>query len=287
MTMQRMDNVLIVVDDLEGARAFFAELGELHPGLHPVRQKHCVAPGSLPSAVFLAPGGGIPGRRERGGGLLRRDRQGERDVGPVRRGGDLELAVEHRGAFAHAGQDVSAVRVPGIEAAPVVADVDAHDPATTSDRDLRACRGRVTLDVRQRLLHDPVDGRLHRCRQTALAEPDVRPRVQARALGDASDEAFDRGRQAELVERGGTQLADQLAQTGDLAFQALDIAGSGLDSAWRCQLESSSKRKRTATPGRSAWSSTYTLSATCAITGSPIADRERRRILDAGREAMT
>ena len=27
MTIQRMDNVLIVVDDLEAARAFFAELG--------------------------------------------------------------------------------------------------------------------------------------------------------------------------------------------------------------------------------------------------------------------
>jgi catechol 2,3-dioxygenase-like lactoylglutathione lyase family enzyme len=27
MTVQRMDNVLIVVDDLEGAKAFFAELG--------------------------------------------------------------------------------------------------------------------------------------------------------------------------------------------------------------------------------------------------------------------
>jgi catechol 2,3-dioxygenase-like lactoylglutathione lyase family enzyme len=27
MTVQRMDNVLIVVDDLEAAKAFFAELG--------------------------------------------------------------------------------------------------------------------------------------------------------------------------------------------------------------------------------------------------------------------
>ena len=27
MTIQRMDNVLIVVDDLEAAKAFFAELG--------------------------------------------------------------------------------------------------------------------------------------------------------------------------------------------------------------------------------------------------------------------
>ena len=27
MTLQRMDNVLIVVDDLEAAKAFFAELG--------------------------------------------------------------------------------------------------------------------------------------------------------------------------------------------------------------------------------------------------------------------
>jgi catechol 2,3-dioxygenase-like lactoylglutathione lyase family enzyme len=27
MTLQRMDNVLVVVDDLEAAKAFFAELG--------------------------------------------------------------------------------------------------------------------------------------------------------------------------------------------------------------------------------------------------------------------
>lgn len=32
MTIQRMDNVLIVVDDIEAAKAFFAELGMEHEG---------------------------------------------------------------------------------------------------------------------------------------------------------------------------------------------------------------------------------------------------------------
>lgn len=36
MTLQRMDNVLIVVDDLEGAKAFFAELGMELEGETPV-----------------------------------------------------------------------------------------------------------------------------------------------------------------------------------------------------------------------------------------------------------
>ena len=36
MTLQRMDNVLIVVDDLEGAKAFFAELGMELEGEAPI-----------------------------------------------------------------------------------------------------------------------------------------------------------------------------------------------------------------------------------------------------------
>ena len=36
MTLQRMDNVLVVVDDLEGAKAFFAELGMELEGKGPV-----------------------------------------------------------------------------------------------------------------------------------------------------------------------------------------------------------------------------------------------------------
>jgi len=36
MTLQRMDNVLIVVDDLEAAKAFFVELGMELEGEMPV-----------------------------------------------------------------------------------------------------------------------------------------------------------------------------------------------------------------------------------------------------------
>ena len=55
MTLKRMDNVLIVVDDLEAAKAFFVELGmelegettvegrwvDLVVGLEDVRSEHC------------------------------------------------------------------------------------------------------------------------------------------------------------------------------------------------------------------------------------------------------
>ena len=37
MTLQRMDNVLIVVDDLEAAKAFFVELGMELEGEMPAR----------------------------------------------------------------------------------------------------------------------------------------------------------------------------------------------------------------------------------------------------------
>lgn len=40
MTLQRMDNVLIVVDDLEAAKAFFAELGMELEGQMPVKGRH-------------------------------------------------------------------------------------------------------------------------------------------------------------------------------------------------------------------------------------------------------
>ena len=40
MTLQRMDNVLIVVDDLEAAKAFFTELGMELEGQGPVEGRH-------------------------------------------------------------------------------------------------------------------------------------------------------------------------------------------------------------------------------------------------------
>src|SRR5919106_6130335 len=40
MTLQRMDNVLIVVDDLEAAKAFFAELGMELEGQMPVEGRY-------------------------------------------------------------------------------------------------------------------------------------------------------------------------------------------------------------------------------------------------------
>jgi hypothetical protein len=50
MTLQRMDNVLIVVDDLEAAKAFFAELGR-RAQRRPCRHHHDADPG--PGLCYL------------------------------------------------------------------------------------------------------------------------------------------------------------------------------------------------------------------------------------------
>lgn len=47
MTLQRMDNVLIVVDDLEAAKAFFTELGMELEGQAPVEGRDVDLPSSF------------------------------------------------------------------------------------------------------------------------------------------------------------------------------------------------------------------------------------------------
>jgi catechol 2,3-dioxygenase-like lactoylglutathione lyase family enzyme len=66
MTIQRMDNVLIVVDDLEAAKAFFAELGMELEGEAPVegvlaRQLVKVSRPRTPQWGRLQPEGSING----------------------------------------------------------------------------------------------------------------------------------------------------------------------------------------------------------------------------------
>ena len=55
MTLQRMDNVLIVVDDLEAAKAFFAELGMEWEGETQVEGPWWIAPSGSTACVPTSP----------------------------------------------------------------------------------------------------------------------------------------------------------------------------------------------------------------------------------------
>ena len=53
--IQRMDNVLIVVDDLEAAKAFFAELGMEMEGRRPSRDLGWTRPSGSTTSVPTSP----------------------------------------------------------------------------------------------------------------------------------------------------------------------------------------------------------------------------------------
>ena len=55
MTIQRMDNVLIVVDDLEAAKAFFAELGMELEGETQVEGLGWTVSSGLTTSVLTSP----------------------------------------------------------------------------------------------------------------------------------------------------------------------------------------------------------------------------------------
>ena len=55
MTIQRMDNVLIVVNDLEAAKAFFAELGMELEGEAPVEGRWWTASSGSTTSVPTSP----------------------------------------------------------------------------------------------------------------------------------------------------------------------------------------------------------------------------------------
>jgi catechol 2,3-dioxygenase-like lactoylglutathione lyase family enzyme len=66
MTIQRMDNVLIVVDDLEAAKAFFAELGMELEGEAPVEGRWVDrVVGPLPACAATVPNSSARSRSTR------------------------------------------------------------------------------------------------------------------------------------------------------------------------------------------------------------------------------
>src|ERR1039458_4342337 len=91
--------------------------------------------------------------------------------------------------------------------------------------------------VRERLLNDPVDRALELGVQAPravvlgssllLEKVDMDLHVQAVHCPGASCERLDRGRQAEVVERGGAELGDEMAQPVDLTVKALEDVVDG------------------------------------------------------------
>ena len=144
---------------------------------------------------------------------------------------DRERAVRQLHALVHPGEAEALARRVGIEARAVVADGDSTPSSRAAHADRHVARAGVLDDVRQRLLHDPVDGRLEsRGPGTRRVAPSARSSVDGRsravAARDALARGLERGRQAELVERRRAQVGDQRAQVCDLARRSARRASS-------------------------------------------------------------
>jgi hypothetical protein len=83
-------------------------------------------------------------------------------------GARLELTAERRDAFAHPDQAAPVAAARGQWRRPVVEDIDAHGLGVEAERHRRVLRRGVTQCVRERLLDDPVRGRLQRRWQLSL-----------------------------------------------------------------------------------------------------------------------
>src|SRR4051812_7125800 len=105
--------------------------------------------------------------------------------------------------------------------------VNVHDPALLVDVDRDATGTRVPDGVVDGLLDDAVDRGLELGDAALAAELHVGGHGDSLALGDARGKPLDRGLDAKLVERGGTQTADQPAERLDLR---LDTQGGLADS---------------------------------------------------------
>ena len=131
----------------------------------------------------------------------------------------VERAVDERDALAHADQaEAAASSVAGVEARAVVAHEHFEIAVAVAHADLDAGRAGVLGDVGQRLLDEPVDGRLdlgrvarRRASPSLVGEIDVEVDgdwlLATRAASDSSARL-----EAELVQRRRPQVGDQRAQ---------------------------------------------------------------------------
>ena len=111
------------------------------------------------------------------------------------------------------------------EAAAVVADLDLDPARALAHAHVDGGRARVLGHVRQRLLHEPVDRRLDRRVQARRLVGDLERTTRCRARcarPPRSTSAVERGGDAELVQRGRSQVGDQAAHRADARVDVLD-----------------------------------------------------------------
>ena len=132
---------------------------------------------------------------------------------------ELQLAAQQREPLAHPEQAETLGAGVGHEAAAVVLDHRRDRARAAREHDADRARLRVLDDVRQRLLHDPVERGLDVARQPvadARLELDPHPGL----LGEGLAQALERGDEAEVVERLRPQLdrepADVVQRLDDL-----------------------------------------------------------------------
>ena len=139
---------------------------------------------------------------------------------------DLQLAAQQRQPLAHAEQTESLAFAVRGEAATVVLDHGSDRSAAAGEDDADRTGLGVLDDVRQRLLHDPIESRLDVARQPAV---ELRLEVDAhsRLLGEGVAQPLQRGDEAEVVERLRAQLDRQAAHVVQRLDDLLAHGGDG------------------------------------------------------------
>ena len=135
-------------------------------------------------------------------------------------------------------------RTPRVEAGAVVLDHRGHRGLPPRDRDADVVRVRVLDDVRERLLHDPVERRLDLARQPRLAERRVEVDANPRLLGERLGQPLERGHETEVVEHGRTQLDGEPAHVLERVDDGSRSSASAARAGWSASASSSGFRPR-------------------------------------------
>ncbi len=127
--------------------------------------------------------------------------------------------------LAHPRKPEALARESGSKAATVVLHLDQQLPVGFRDRDTHPVGAGVLGDVRERLLHESVDGGLELLTEARLrlgaGERELAVDLESALLAMAVKERLDRRAQPQLVQGGRAQLGDDRAQVGDLPLDML------------------------------------------------------------------
>ena len=146
------------------------------------------------------------------------------NLGDDRRAGvrarlELQLPAQQREPLAHPEQAETLGAGVGHEAAAVVLDHRGDRARAAGEHDADRARLRVLDDVRQRLLHDPIERRLDVVREP-VADAGLELDPHSRLLGEGLAQALERGDEPEVVQRLRAQLhrepADVVERLDDL-----------------------------------------------------------------------